>query len=102
MIAFGAPMKSKVTYDPTKPIFYTPPSLAIDNDITFTVGMIVKAGKKRYAVINGVVVYEGDKISGFMVKHIDDGSVMLLSPGGKTRKISLIGQSIVKLMKQGS
>jgi hypothetical protein len=82
-----------VSYDPTKPAFQLPKQ--ISEQTALTLSMIVLSGDKRYAIINGSMVFEGDALQGYQVSSIRKQSVLLEGINGIKRQLRLV-RSVIR------
>ena len=87
---------STLPYDPTRPMIQMPERIIEQGPLALS--MIVLSGKSRYAVINGNMISEGDRIEGYVVMSIQKEVVELKGPTGIDRKLRLV-HDIVKFSR---
>lgn len=80
-------IKSTLSRDfPSKPLSVIAPQIARNGGekiIEGTVSLIVIGGEKKIAIVNGVVVKEGDSVGGMKIAKIEKDRILIKSNGTK-------------------
>ena len=70
---------SSAANDPTRPLFGGPQINKVKNKSRLVLQSVIKRNNRLSVVINGKLLYQGDKISGYRVSHIKIDQVTLVS-----------------------
>jgi ribosome-associated protein YbcJ (S4-like RNA binding protein) len=79
LLIISASLPAKASSDPTKPLFGHATSQVAKTQSRLVLQSVISSGNQYKAVINGQIVKKNEAISGYKIKEITPGKVVLAS-----------------------